>query len=292
MGESARLPSATGLAHRRKRHDQVGVRRTRQTRPGAEGVDLGRLIAAGGVILDESVLRPLSKAVDELCRAKGVPDGTELKWSPPRENWLHDNLHGDDRAALFGDCLQAVRMFGGRAVVVLWDTGRTTLQGEQAFRRAVEWALERFVMQLSDNQLGAVIADRPGGNVRDEDRLLADAVERIEQGTPYVALSEHIAVNLLTTPSHLSRHVQLADLVAGSTTGMVGGNQYAPPVFQYVAPLLVQAYTGARAGVGLKLFPDALTNLYRHLLGENEYWSDSRKEWIALPSAEYPYAEL
>ncbi|OAI55456.1 hypothetical protein AYO48_03645 [Gaiella sp. SCGC AG-212-M14] len=253
---------------------------------------MGRLVAAGGVMLDEDRLRPLARAVDELCEARGVPNGTELKWSPPRDNWLHDNLHGDERAGLFCDCLKALAMFGGRAVVVVWDTARTTLQGEQAFRKAVEWALERFVMQLSADQLGAVIADRPGGNVRDEDELLADAVERIERGTPYVALSEHIAVNLLTTPSHLSRHVQLADLVAGSTTGMVGGNQYAPPVFQYVVPLLVQAYTGARAGAGLKLFPDELTNLYLHLLGENQYWSDSRRAWIALPSEAYPYASL
>jgi hypothetical protein len=253
---------------------------------------MGRLVAAGGVMLDEGVLRPVANAVDKICRARGVPDGTELKWSPPRENWLHDNLHGEDRAALFGECLQALRIFGGRAVVVVWDTGRTTLQGEQAFRKAMEWSLERFAMQLSANQLGAVIADRPGGNVRDEDRLLADAVERIEQGTPYVALSEHIAVNLLTTPSHLSRHVQLADLVAGSTTAMVSGNEYAPAVFQYVAPLLFQAHTGARAGSGLKLFPDALTNLYVHVLGEHQYWSDSRRTWIALPSAEFPYAEL
>ncbi len=241
---------------------------------------MGRLVAAGGVMLDESALRPLARAVDELCRAKGVPDGTELKWSPPRDNWLLSNLHGEDRATLFAECLQALGRFGGRAVVVVWDTGRTTLQGEEAFRKAVEWALE------------AVIIDRPGGNVRDEDQLLADAVERIEQGTPYVALSEHIAVNLLTTPSHLSRHVQLADLVAGSTTGMVAGNRHAPAVFQHVKPLLVQAHTGARAGAGLKLFPGALTNLYLHHLGEDQYWSDARQEWISLPSTDYPYAAL
>jgi hypothetical protein len=252
---------------------------------------MGRLVAVGGVMVDEASLRPLSVAVDEICRSRGVPDGTELKWSPPRENWLHHNLHGEERADLFANCLQALQGFGGRAVAVVWDTGRTTLEGEQAFLKAVEWALERFVMQLSAEQLGAVIADRPGGGVGDENRLLANALERIEQGTPYVALSEHIALNLLTTPSHLSRHVQLADLVAGSCTGMVGGNRYAPPVFQHVSPVLFQAMTGARAGVGLKLFPDALTNLYLHLLGENQYWSDSRQAWIALPSGEFPYQE-
>jgi hypothetical protein len=252
---------------------------------------MGKLVAAGGVMLDETALRPLSAAVDELSRAAGVPDGTELKWSPPAANWLHDNLHGDARAELFGGCLQALREQGGRAVAVVWDTGRTTLEGERAFLKAVEWTLERFVMQLSDGQLGAVIADRPGGAVGDDDRLLADALERIERGTPYVTLNEHIALNVITTPSHLSRHVQLADLVVGATTGMVGGNRYAPHVFEHVAPLLFQGYTGARAGVGLKLFPDELINLYLHLLGERSYWSDSSKDWIDLPVAG-PYQSL
>jgi hypothetical protein len=253
---------------------------------------MGRLVAVGGVMLDEVALRPLSNFVDGVCRARGVPDGTELKWSPPRGNWLRDNLHGDDRVALFVNCLEALRAFGGRAVAIVWDTGRTTLEGEQALLKAVEWALERFVMQLSVEQLGAVIADRPGGGVSDEDRLLANSLERIEQGTPYIALHQHIALNLLTTPSHLSRHVQLADLVAGSTTAMVAGSQYAPPVFQYVLPLLFQAHTGARAGAGMKLFPRELTNLYFHLLGENLYWSDSRREWIALPSPAFPYEQV
>lgn len=73
---------------------------------------------------------------------------------------------------------------------------------------------------------------------------------------------------------------------------MVGGNRYAPPVFNYVAPLLFQAHTGLQAGVGLKLFPEALTNLYCHLLREYQYWSDSRRAWIALPSADFPYQVL
>jgi hypothetical protein len=178
---------------------------------------MGKLVAAGGVMIDEASLRPLANAIDEICRARGVPPETELKWSPPRGNWLREHLHGDDRAGLFVACLEALRQHGGRAGAVVWDTGRTTLKGQGAFEKAVEWALERFVMQLSGAELGAVIVDRAGGNTRSEDRMLAAAVKRIEQGTPYVGLSEHIALNLLTTPSHLSRHVQLADLVAGSS---------------------------------------------------------------------------
>jgi hypothetical protein len=254
--------------------------------------EMGQLVAVGGVMLDEFALRPLTTAVDQLCQAAGVPDGTELKWSPPPENWLHDNLHGEDRTNLFVSCLDTLGALGGRAVVVVWDTGRTTLQGQEAFLRAVEWALERFVMQLPIGALGAVIADRPGGNVRDEDRLLADALGMIEVGTPYVQLSERIGLNLLTTPSHLSRHVQLADLIAGSTTGMVGGNQYAPPVFEHVRPLLFQGQWGERSGAGLKLFPDDLRNLYFHLLGENQDWSESQQRWIGMPSSDLPYEEI
>src|SRR5262249_48674118 len=151
---------------------------------------MGKLVAAGGVMIDEASLRPLANVIDEICRARGVPVGTELKWAPPRGNWLRDNLHGDDRAALFVACLQALRQHCGLFGAVVWDTGRTTLKGQGAFQKAVEWALERFAMQLSGAELGAVIVDRPGGNTRSEDRMLAAAVTRIEQGTPYVALSE------------------------------------------------------------------------------------------------------
>lgn len=252
---------------------------------------MGTLVAAGCIIINGTRLRPLAAAVDEVCRAADVPDGTELKWSPPPENWLHDHLHGDDRSDLFRSCLDALASHGGRAVAVVWDTGRTTLAGGAAFRRALEWALERFVMHLSGDELGVVIADRPGGGATEDDRLLGEALALIEDGTPYVNLQERVALNLLTTPSHLSRHVQLADLVAGSTAGMVGRNPYAPPVFERVKPLFVQNAMGARAGVGLKLFPDDLTNLYFHLLGESEYRGDS-SEAVALPSPRFPYETL
>jgi hypothetical protein len=59
-------------------------------------------------------------------------------------------------------------------------------------------------------------------------------------------------------------------------------------VFERVRPLLIQNWLGARAGVGLKLFPDQLVNLYFHLLDEREYQRDSG-EVVALPSASRPY---
>jgi hypothetical protein len=195
---------------------------------------MGRLIAMGGVFLDETQLRPLKDVVDALCTEAGVPAGTELKWSPPRGNWIRDQLKGPARTELYCRVVRTARELGGRAVVVVWDTGRTTLQGPDALRRVVRFLFERVTMHLEDRgQRGLIVADRPsGGGRKDEDALLEDVVGTLERGTDYVR-STQIVLNLVTTPSHLSRHLQVADLIVGCATSMVAGDgQFAPPALR------------------------------------------------------------
>jgi len=145
-------------------------------------------------------------------------------------------------------------------------------------------------MHLEDSkQLGIVICDRPGGGRQEEDALIEDVVDTMEKGTPYVA-STQVALNLLTASSHLSRHLQVADLIVGCTTAMVAGEtQFAIPVFAEVRPMLIKNALNFAGGTGLKLFPNSLINLYFYVLGETAYATVATNSGISLPWRGLPY---
>jgi len=252
---------------------------------------MGKLIAIGGLLVQEESLIVLRVKVDELCREAGIPDGTELKWSPDKDNWIHDNLKGEDRFRLYRDSIQAAREVGARVVVVVWDSGRTTLKGAASLRKSFDYLFERVNMQLEDRKsLGLVVCDRPGGGKKEEDQLLADLVDTFTKGTEYVKAT-HVASNLLTTPSHLSRHIQLADLVVGCTTAMVAANlRYAEPLCQEILPMFCKNANDTAGGTGLKLFPDLeLCNLFFYVLGEDVFWKVGMNSGWGLPWRQFPY---
>jgi hypothetical protein len=253
---------------------------------------MGRLLALGGVLLGEETLWGLAHRIDVICHQFGIPDGCQLKWSPPPDNWIHHNLTGERRTDCYGQVLDAVSQSGGRGIVVAIDTGRTapTLQGSHALLRAFQWVYERTVMQLEqEGHRGLIIADRPSGNRRQETELLGEVLETIEEGTAYVPPNT-IPINVLTTPARLVRHLQVADLVVGVTTAMLtGAGRYAEPLFGAVQAMLVRSADGLAGGAGLKLFPPSLTNLYHWVLGEPRYARRRQdREW-RLPSPEFAY---
>jgi hypothetical protein len=251
---------------------------------------MGELVAGGGLLLAEESLRPLKDKVDDLCKKFGVPPGTELKWSPGKKNWLRDHLKAERRCELFGNAIAAARELGGRAIVVVWDTGRKTYKGSKTFRTVIDYLFERVTIHLEDRgHLGLIVADRPGGGKREEDSLLRDVVGTMEDGTEYVK-STQIALNLLTTPSHLSRHLQVADLITGCTTAMVAGQTaFCDPVFAEVRPMFIENYYGCVGGSGLKLVPDDLINLYFYVLKETAFIKARSGGGISLPWRDLPY---
>lgn len=248
------------------------------------------VIAVGGVFIDESALRSLSKAIDDIANDFGIPTGEELKWSPKKTSWIYKNLHGDDRQNCYIHVLQAAREHDARAIVVCWDTGRTTLKGEKAFEKCVDFLFERMSVHLEKrNSSAIVVADRPGGGKGQEEQFLSNFVDRVQGGTAYV-VPDRVLLNVLTTPSHLIRHLQLADLITGITTAMVCAQyKYAAPLFEYVRPMLIQNYFGTVGGSGLKLFPDDLTNLYHWVLGEDVFWKVGRSSGFRLPHAFFAF---
>lgn len=251
---------------------------------------LGKLIAVGGILVEEDQLEPLRDWVDAIAKAYRIPEGCELKWSPPPENWIHDNLVKANRHNCYATLLDAASKCEARAIVTVFDTGKTTLQGGAALFEALTYTIDRARMQLDNlGRLGLVIADRPGGGADEESRLLQEALELIEVGSRYVA-PRRIPLNVLTTPSHLVRHLQIADLVVGITTAMIGDRtRYAAPLFPLVQRILIRNRHGCIGGTGLKVFPNSLLNLYHWVLGEDAYIRAKSGSSYELPWREWAY---
>lgn len=256
---------------------------------GARG-EMGQLVGVGVLILEENVLRALHDEVDATCQDFGVPSGCELKWSPSRKNWIHSNLVDEDRQECYRRILDVTSNRGARVLAVVFDTGRTSVKGSTALRQALDYAFERATIHLeNEGQLGLIVADRPGGGRKEENTFLRDVLKTIESGTEFVP-AKQIPINILTTPSSLVRHLQLADLVIGITTAMVAGaTDFAGPLFSIVKEMFIKNTFGYIGGTGLKLFPNELTNLYHWILREDTFCRVGMKSGWTLPWPEWPY---
>ena len=197
---------------------------------------------------------------------------------------LHDNLGEPERPACYGAVLDAAARHGARALVAVVDTGRTSWSPAFALKECAKYVWERVEMHLSRpaGRTGLIVADRPGGGAREEEALLADFLAMSSVGTGWV-LPTNVALNILTTPSHLVRQLQLADIVTGATVAAVAGSRYAPPVFASVKPMFIKNALGYAGGTGLKLWPWACLNLDFHVLGEAAYTRASAMGGYSLP---------
>ena len=213
-----------------------------------------------------------------------------MKWSPKKGSWIYENLKGDDRYNCYAEIIRAAASLDVRALVIVWDTGRTTLKGERAFEKCLDFAFERLSVNLSKrNEKAIIVADRPGGGKKQEDGLLSNFLDRVQTGTTY-SVPDWCLLNILTTPSKLLRQLQLADLVTGITTAMVAGQyKYAAPLFEGIQPMLIQNHFDHVAGTGLKLFPDALMNVYHWVLKEDYFWKVGHGSGFAIPTGGFPY---
>jgi Protein of unknown function (DUF3800) len=252
---------------------------------------MGRVIGLGGILVEEGALRTLSEAVDAIALEFRIPAGEELKWSPRPGSWIHGNLHGERRTQCYAQVLQAASAHNVRAIVACWDTGRTSFKGRDAFRENVKYLFERVTMHLEERDSHAIfIADRPGGGKDQEEEFLSDFVTHVQEGTEYVD-ADRVLLNVLTTSSHLLRHLQVADLVTGITTSMVCGSyDYAAALFPHVQPMLIKhRTTEAVGGTGLKVSPRELINIYRWVLKEKFYHTGGGATSYPLPDRSCPY---
>lgn len=253
---------------------------------------MGKLVAFGGFLVDGSSLRALSETTDTILKEFGVPEHEEVKWSPRKGSWIYENLGGDARLACYSGILKAAADAGGKVVVSVCDPEMRNLKPDWGFERCVTYALERISTYLAIEKVEAVIiCDRPSGGPKQADEFLAAYVEHLASEFNHM-LTGSFAMNMLTAPSHMVRHLQIADLIVSITTAMVSGNtKWAEPYFETIRGMMLTNSLGYVGGTGLKVYPEQLTNLYHWVVREDAFTKAGRMTGISLPSDQYLYGE-
>jgi hypothetical protein len=251
------------------------------TRPG-----IPSLVAVGGIVVDATVARQLDKSINALCSQYGFPEREAFKWSPGVGLWMRDNLKDEKRDQFFIEVLKLAEESGVRGQVTISDPTMNPANQDMDDREmdVLLLSLERFNLVLGGPDTGLVIAARPSGGPKGDDKFLAACADRVAAGTRYADFG-WLATNVLTMPYIHSRLLQVADLVVSITTTLVAGNiKYAETVFPSVKRLLLRSSSGRIGGFGVKIHPDfSYMNLYHWVLGDTE------NAGTALPSQKYRY---
>jgi hypothetical protein len=255
---------------------------------------MGPVFGVGGVLVEESGIQPLAKALDDIAIEFGIPKGEELKWSPAKKSWIRENLTVE-RTNCYRQVLEAAANHRAKVIVVCDDTARTVHDPDAAFQICLTYLIERLNMNLEDRDSRAlIVVDRPGGGKTEEDKFLSYFLRTVQEGAEYV-LPNRLMLNVLTAPSDMVRHLQLADIITGVVTAMVAGNDtYAATLFPYIKPLFIMNRAGGIAGTGLKIVPDStrrdsLVNLYHWVLGDNFLHKSGGAISYRLPAPGYPF---
>ncbi|WP_377268402.1 DUF3800 domain-containing protein [Peterkaempfera sp. SMS 1(5)a] len=245
---------------------------------------LGQLVALGAVFVPEEALAPYAARLAELRRDLGVPPEVELKWNPGRAAPAFWRTAGPRlRSALRRGMLERAAELGIRSAVVVWDRGHLDWPMRDRVEPAIlSYLYERIERFLAEQDArGVVIADEPGygGGF-----WLRAAKELTESGTPHVA-PERVTLPILTAPSHLVPHLQLADLVAAATTAAVAGRPAGLDLLDPLTRLARRNDEGRIGGAGLVLWPPQLMDLHYWLFGERVYQRRGREHRLGPPSA-------
>jgi hypothetical protein len=251
---------------------------------------MGKLLGLGAVVFPEAQLRPFSLAMLQLRDEHGIPRDVELKWAMPhgKANYFRQRSEPGLQDTIRARMLELAAAYDATACVVVWDLGRTTLQGDAAELKVLSYLYERIIGTLARTHLGVLVFDKPGGDHLDEDAWIGRTLELSAYGTDYVQ-PDSMVLPVLTAPSHHHEHLQLADLVVGCTTAAVAGNPYGMGLLTQLKPLLHKNYHGWIGGTGLKVFPNDLINLYFHVLGEDILVKVSQHTGYPLPDSQFAY---
>lgn len=231
---------------------------------------LHHLVAMSAVVFTGDGLNRYATAIRQLRAELGVPDDCELKWSPPAGSWLKTPEGNAVRTALRRGMLTAATNCGARSVTVIYD--RISSEAIEVVKgRVLRYLYDKLSMHLIYSGGHAVmIADEPGGGAEDRKAWLAGSRQLTDHGTAYTS-ADRIGIPIITSPSDHLEHLQLADLVAGATTGAVAGNRFALELGGDLAGLADRNRAGRIGGAGVTIWPPRHMDLYWWLYGETVY---------------------
>ena len=186
---------------------------------------------------------------------------------------MHHGLTARPRANFFSAVLRCCAENRVRAIVVASDVlskhPRKCSSHEHFIVQLLIERIERLAASAGRDTV--IVFDRPGGAKAQEDDFLAQCLETIQDGTPYVR-PERIALNALSTSSHFIRLLQAADLFTGCVMAYLSGEvEYSPEQMAAIKPMLA-GEVGKLGGFGIKIYPNQYMNLYHWLFGDTHKW--------------------
>lgn len=125
--------------------------------------------------------------------------------------------------SFFRSVLDAAANHTVSALVVIEDTSK----GKATKAKTHELDVTTMFLERADIEFGragtkgVVVADRPGGNLKQQEKFLANCLDTLQVGTKFWTKAHTLFV--VSAPSRLLRLLQLADLVAGCTLAYVSG---------------------------------------------------------------------
>ena len=254
-------------------------------------VGMGSLIAIGGFCLNGDKIKELDLNIESVCSKYGFPSREIFKWSPGRELWMWSNLKDERRRNFFLEILDLAKKIKIKGIVIVEDKNhRPATKVPDAEIDIIRLFFERITWELSKvRDQGVIIVDRTAGDRKKEENFLLNCLESLQGGTEYID-NKHFALNVLSTPSKLTRLLQLADLIVSCSLANVSGeNEFSPPIFDKIREILCKE-SGRIGGVGLKIHPDfRYVNLYHWLLQDSHYHRNNMA--IPLPMMRFPYCK-
>ena len=261
-----------------------------QVKPRRRG--LGPLLALGAVIVPED---QVAGYADDLSRIKadiGMPPTEEVKWKPPKNSFLA-TAGGDVVSTLRLRMLEAAAARQIKTAVVTLDHGKAyaSRSKSDAGREILKWLYERITMHLADNNdIGIVIADKPGGGHKEDSRWLAETLRLTNDGTEHVA-PDRIVMPIVTVASNHVPHLQLADLVVAATTAALAGHAAGLALGPALLRLAHKNAWDLAGGAGIVVWPTTnLANLLHWAFGEGAYAKVAKNAGVTLPWRDWPYA--
>lgn len=236
---------------------------------------MGRLVAAGGIVVAANSLKAFEIDVQSVCGKAEylIPDDENTKWSPNKDSWLRANLERDVRNLLYADLLDCAADHKVRIIVAISDQNcaMANLCASDHEMDAMLLALERFDTLLG-NSAGMAFLPKPSGGSTDERKFIEECIQHRKTGTQYVKF-DSLASNPQIVPAKQSRMLQIADLAVSITNAKVaGGDAYASSLFGRVLDLMPCTSKGVKGGLGLKIHPSLrYRNLYHWVLDDDYF---------------------
>jgi hypothetical protein len=261
---------------------------SQQTDPPRQG--LGPLVALGGVVVPDYQIAPYAAALSAIRSELGIPDSEEIKWKPPKGSYLASAgkaIITELRARM----LQAAFEHDIRSIVVIINHGMAykASTAVQVGKELLKRLFERVTILLAKaNDIGVMIADKPGGGPADEGRWLAETLKLTNDGTEYVEPGK-IVLPIMTAPSHHVPHLQLADLVTASSTAAVAGRPAGLELKDLLRQLAHRNHHDDAWGAGIVLYPQELINLCYWAFGEENVSKVSVNTGFGLPDKRFAY---